>query len=256
METFSVREIARKCLGVTGAFSINSDVYGYIFREADGSVFGDLSSDTLPGSGQPTARSLKRHLQTISGKSVDLILILVGHENDFSGAVSRDDVTKIQYAIQVARDLYAQVDLGIRRLNWQRIPLADANGYINISDGGEAEDLTDDWNGPGGGVDVFWVQSIGDAGGWSNTEGPCDKDSKDGRTGAVIELSNGRRFTGILLGHEVGHYLGLSHANSISNMMGVDSNDDGIGETNNNSTNITDAQGATLRRHCSITGPC
>ena len=175
---------------------------------------------------------------------------------DFSGAVSRDDVTKIQYAIQVARDLYAQVNLGIRRLNWQRIPFADANGYVNLADGGEAEDLTDDWNGVGGGLDVFWVQSIGDAGGWSNTEGPCDKDSKDGRTGAVLEVSGGRRFTGILLGHEVGHYLGLSHATTKTNMMGADANDDGIGEIDGNSTAITASQGTTMRRHCSISGPC
>ena len=254
--TLSVRQIAKQCLGVTGTFSINSDVYGYIFRDTNGSVFGTLSGDTLPGSGEATTRSLKRHLETISGKSVNLVVILVGHENDFSGVVSRDDVTKIQYAIQVARDLYAQADTGIRRLNWQRIPLADANGYVNISDGGEAEDLTDDWNGPGGGVDVFWVQSIGDAAGWSNTEGPCDKDSKDGRTGAVIEVSGARRFTGIVLAHEVGHYLGLKHANSMTNMMGVDSNNDGIGEIDSNSTKITASQGTTMRRHCSISGAC
>lgn len=183
-------------------------------------------------------------------------MILVGHEDDFSGAVSRDDVTKIQYAIQVARDLYAQAPLGIRRLSWQRIPMADAGGYVNISNGGEAEDLTDDWNGLGSGVDVFWVQSIGDAGGWSNTDGPCDKDSKDGRTGAVIELSSGRRMTGIILGHEVGHYLGLAHASSKANMMGADSNNDGIGEIDENSTNISSGQGTTMRKHCSIRSAC
>ena len=182
--------------------SVNSDVYGYIFRDTDGSVFGTLGgNDTFPGSGQPTTRSLRRHLETISGDATDLVLILVGHENDFSGLVTdRDDVTKVQYAVQVVRDLYAQVNLGIRRLNWRRIPLADAGGYVDIADGSEAEDLTDDWNGPDGGIDVFWVQSIGVAGGWSNVDGPCDKDSKDGRTGAVLELSGSRRFTGVLLG--------------------------------------------------------
>lgn len=255
--TLSVRQIAQQCLGVTGPLSVNSDVYGYRFRDGDGSVFGTLAGgDTLPASGEPTTRSLKRHLETVSGMSVDLVIILVGHEDDFSGAVSRDDVAKIQYAIQVTRDLYAQADLGVRRLNWQRIALGDAAGYVNISDGGEAEDLTDDWNGPGTGIDVFWVQSIGDAGGWSNTNGPCSKDSKDGRTGAVIEVSGSRRFTGVLMAHEVGHYLGLEHANSSTNLMGVDSNDDGIGELSSNSTEITSSQGATMRSHCSIQVPC
>ena len=256
MATLSVKQIAKNCLGVTGSFSVNSHLYGYVFRANDGSVFGTLAGDTLPGSSQPATRSLKQHLKTITDKSVDLAVILVGHEDDFSGFVSRDDVTKIQYAIQVARDLYAQAPLGIRHISWQKITPANAGGYVNIADGGEATDLTDDWNGVGSGVDVFFVQSIGDAGGWSKTNGSCDKDAKDERTGSVIELSNGRRFTGIILGHEVGHYLGLAHANSMSNMMGVDSNGDGIGETNSNSTQITSAQGAIMRVHCSIKSAC
>jgi hypothetical protein len=100
------------------------------------------------------------------------------------------------------------------------------------------------------------VQSIGDAGGWSNVEGPCDKDSKDGRTGAVLEVSGGRRFTGIILAHEVAHYLGLEHTNSATNLMGVDSNGDGIGEITNDSTVITNSQGVDMRDHCSVKPAC
>jgi len=257
MATLSVRQIAQNCLGVTGDISINTHVYGYIFRGTDGSVFGTLSgSDTLPGSGAATTRSLKRHLQTVSGKATDLVIILVSHENDFSGVVTRDQVTKAQYAIQIARDIYAQRDLGIRTIRWQRIPVADAGGYANITDRGEAEDLTDDWSSSGGGIDVFMVQTIGDAAGWSNVDGPCSKESKFDLSGVVLELSLGRRFTGVLLAHEVGHYLGLEHANSGTNMMGVDSNNDGIGEINNNSTQLTSSQGTKMRSHCSVRGPC
>ena len=51
MATISLRQVAQQCLGLTGA-SVNSDVYGYIFRDTDGSVFGTLgANDTLPGSG-------------------------------------------------------------------------------------------------------------------------------------------------------------------------------------------------------------
>lgn len=257
MATLSVRQIAQSCLATAPPFSVNSHVYGYIFRDADGSVFGTLGgNDKFPATGEPRTRSLKRHLQTISGRSTDLVIILVGHENDFSGAVSRDDVTKAQYAIQVARDLYAQVGLGIRRIIWQRIPMADVGGYVDIADRDEAQNLTDDWNGADGGIDVFLVQSIGDAGGWSNVDGPCDKESKSDLSGAVIELSGSRRFTGILMGHEVGHYLGLEHANSITNMMGADTNGDGIGELTNDSTQLTSGQGSTMRSHCSVRGPC
>ena len=83
-----------------------------------------------------------------------------------------------------------------------------------------------------------------------------DKDSKDGRTGAVLVYSNSRRFTGILLGHEVGHYLGLSHTNSQANMMGDDADGDGIGSITSNSTAVSVSEGNTMRSHCSVNGPC
>ena len=119
MATLSVRDIARNCLGVNGRVSVNTDVYGYIYRETDGSLFGTLASgDVLPGSGAATTRSLKQHLQRISGTSTNIVSILVGHDPGFTGAVSRDDATKAQYAIQVMRDLYAQVGLGVRRIFW------------------------------------------------------------------------------------------------------------------------------------------
>lgn len=258
MATLSLRSIASSCLGVSGTFTVDSHVFGYPFRDTDGSVFGTLAgTDTFPATGEATTRSLKQHLETISGTSCDIVAILVGHENDFSGAVDRDDVTKAQYAIQVMRDIYAQRDLGVRRINWQRIPMADVGGYVDITDSAEAEDLTDDWNGPDGGIDVFFVQTIGDAGGWSNVDGPCDKDSKDGRTGAVLEFVGGRRFTGVLLAHEVGHYLKLEHGNDITNLMGADTNNDGIGEITRNSTGLTAAQGDLMKtKDCYIDESC
>lgn len=256
MPTLSVRRIAQDCLGVSGDISINSDVYGYPYRDTDGSLFGTLTGDdTFPGSGEPTTRSLRRHLETISGTSTNLVVILVGHEPDFSGAIDRDDVTSIQYAIQVMRDLYAQVDFGVRRLRWQRIPEAEAGGYVNILDCAESEDLTDDWSGPGTGIDVFFVQSIGDAWGWSTSPGPCDKDAK-GRTGAVLSLTNSRRLLGIVLGHEVGHYLGLVHTNSMDNMMGDDPDGDGKGRVDRGSTAISQWEAVVMKAHCSVNEPC
>ena len=258
MATLSVRGIASSCLGLGGDFSVNSDLYGYIFRDSDGSVFGTLSSgDTLPATGAARTRSLRAHLRQIAGRATDLVIILVGHENDFSGAVSLDQVTKVQYAIQIIRDIYAQAELGVRRILWQRIPLSDAGGYVDIKDRGEAQDLTDDWSGSGGGIDVFMVQSIGDAGGWSNVDGPCDKTSKYDLSGAVVELSKGRRFLGVLTAHEVGHYLGLEHDDTITNLMGVDiAPKDGIGELDSNSTGVTSGQRATMHIHCSVHDPC
>jgi hypothetical protein len=90
MATLSLCGIVSSCLGLTGNISVNSDPYGYIFRDSDGLVFGTLgSNDTLPGSGAPTTRSLKRHLQTISGRSSDQLLGALGQLKDLH---SRHDV--------------------------------------------------------------------------------------------------------------------------------------------------------------------
>ncbi|MFC9664589.1 reprolysin-like metallopeptidase [Nocardia sp. NPDC127606] len=259
MATLSVRDIATTCLGKSGDISIDTDVYGYIFRFTDGSVFGPLGpTDSFPGSGQPTTRSLRRHLETISGEAIDLFVFLVGHENDFSGFVTESNVTEMQYALQVARDVYAQVDLGIRQIKWLRIPASQAtNAYLNPADGAEADNLTDDFSGPDGGIDVFVVQSIGNAGGFSAVGGPCDKNAANTMSGAVLEVSNSRRWTGIVLAHEVGHYLGLPTGTVTTNLMGVDINPpDGIDEIGINSTDLTNDQGTTMRSHCSVDPPC
>lgn len=234
--TASLRSVAASCLGVSGDFSVRRDVYGYIW--------GPMQRDL----------SLLSHLNLIRGDAINLSLILVAHEPDFSGMFTRANTQRMQAAVDRTRELYAQVNLGVRRLYWQYIPVADANGY-SVVDGGEATDLTEDWSGDNDGIDVFWVTTVTDAGGWSNSDGPCDKDDK-GRTGVVLELQGSDDFTGILLAHEVGHYLHLVHANTITNLMGVDSNNDGIGELNSTSTNITNAQGNTMKGSCFVRDHC
>ncbi len=75
----SLRDIAQRCLGLTPPFSVNTDVYGYMFRDTDGSMFGTLqTADILPGTNTATERSLKRHLETIPGRSTVGGQILVG----------------------------------------------------------------------------------------------------------------------------------------------------------------------------------
>ena len=229
----SVKAVAASCLGVNGEFSVRSGLFGYIWG--------------------PTTRDLRvdAHLNRIKGKAINLSLILVAHEPDFSGEFDSADVRRIQEGIDRMRELYAQASLGVRKLYWTYIPVADAGGYAVVN-ASEATDLTNDWSGDNDGIDVFWVTSVTDAGGWSNSDGPCDKDEDKERTGVVLEISGSDDFTGILLAHEVGHYLHLKHADTITNLMGVDSNGDGIGELNSSSTNITASQGATMRAGCFV----
>ena len=228
----SVREIASSCLGVSGDFSIRNDVYGYIW--------GPMAGRDL---------NLQRHLELISGKALNLSLILVAHEDDFSGEFTQAECQQIQEAVDRMREIYGQVNLGVRKLYWSRIPVADANGYSTV-DGSEATDLTNDWSGANDGIDVFWVSNVTDAGGWSNRDGPCDKDEDKERTGCVIQVGN----SGRLLGHEVGHYLRLAHGSDADNLMGVDADDDGIAETIG--SELTNAQGNKMKQSCFVKLPC
>lgn len=233
----SVRQVASGCLGRGGVVSVTRDVFGYVF-------------------GLPTrAISVKDQLELAKGTCTNLSLILVGHREDFSGTISRADVARITFAVQRTREIYGQRNIGIRELFWSFIPQDQVGAYTIITDQPEAEDLTDDWSASNDGLDVFFVQSIRNAAGWSTTPGPCDKSGK-GMTGSVVELNNGNNFTGVVLAHEVGHYLGLQHGTSATNLMGVDSNNDGIGEISNASTGLTAAQATTMRSHCSMRGAC
>jgi hypothetical protein len=253
MTTLSLRDISTHCLGLTGDISVNTNVYGYQYRDVDGSLFGTLKdTDTLPGTGAPTTRSLRRHLETVTGRAMDVCVFLVGHEADFSGAVTHDDVTKLQYAIQVARDIYAQVDLGIRRITWRRISVANAGGYLDIDGDSEAKKLTHDFSGPPDMLDVFIVQNIaGTAGGLgpAHPPGSCNKDNDLQTTGVLVQLiAMERRTMGIILAHEAGHYLGLDHVSTITNLM--------YETAFPQSTGLTTTQANTMKEHCFMLPAC
>jgi hypothetical protein len=233
----SIRKTAASCLSVKGRLSVRRDVFGYIWGPMDRRL------------------SVKNHLQLIRSTSFNLCIFLVGHEPDFSGEFSLDNARRMQAAIDRMRELYAQVNLGVRRLYWRYIPTAEAGGYTVVN-GSEATELTEAFSGPNDGIDVFFVTTVTDAGGWSKRNGSCDKNVKGERTGAVLELMSTDNFTGILLAHEVGHYLGLPHANDITNVMGDDADGNGIGSIDSRSVNLTTNQGNTMKSHCSIKPPC
>ena len=50
------------------------------------------------------------------GRAINICIFLVGHENDFSGVVTLAQVIAVQQAMQTMRDLYGQVNLGVRTL--------------------------------------------------------------------------------------------------------------------------------------------
>jgi hypothetical protein len=236
----SLKSIASQAISLNGGFSMVKDFFGHRYYNSTQTFIDPLS--------------LKKQIELVKGKSIHLSIILVGLDASFGGdsVVTLEQAINIQTALQHMRTIYAQAPLGIRKLYWQRIGVDDAGSYINIKDSSEAEDLTDDWSGDNNGIDVFFVQVIGDAGGWSNSDGPCDKDSICGKTGAVIEMKTNLEFFGVLVAHEVGHYLGLSGGVGAGNLMGADADDNGIDEIDEDSTGINASQASTMRSGCYV----
>lgn len=205
----SVRSIAA-CINVVGNFSIVRDFYGY----ATG-VYGHISlatdfttvteaavkvDPTVPG-----RLSLLQQVKLLQGPHIHLDLIRVGFD-DFTGI----DEQEIDIAVQITRELYARIGLGIGRVLRWVISTEAANGFTVIDTESEAFDLIDQWFAPGGGMDVFFVRDID----FGKAGGTPDKDPE----GTIVELS-GNITTGIVLAHELGHYLGLGHVNTETNLM-------------------------------------
>jgi len=248
----SIRNTAESCLDVSGRISIRKDVFGYIWGPIK-----DRPARAAAGLSVKRSLSVKRHLELIKGTAFNLSIFLVGHEPDFSGEFTNGEILSFQTGVYVMREIYAKVNLGIRNLYWLRIPVDEIDGH-DVVDFWESTTLTSDFSGDNDGIDLFVVSWITDAAGWSIVNGPCDKNAWFVKTGAVMELglSDTSEWLGVLMAHEVGHYLGLEGGNDINNVMGDDDDDDGIDTTNSGSTGVTLDQGDIMKSHCSIRSSC
>lgn len=185
-----LKQIAQ-CIGLSGSFSIRRDFLGY---------FTDFT-------GRRT--SLLEQIRLLQNRHISLNIIRVGVDN-FTPA----DWEEIDNAVQITRNIYAAVNFGIGRVEHFEITVANANGRDIITDDADAQALTTEWTVPNTSVDVFFVL-MGWPGrlGLAPREGPCNKNTA-GMTGSVVALERipGKpETTGIVLAHEVGHYLGLRH---------------------------------------------
>ncbi|MCA9636485.1 MAG: matrixin family metalloprotease [Myxococcales bacterium] len=220
----SLRQRAQ-CIGLSGGFSVLHDFFGY--TDSPGSV------------------SLKTQLDLLGGHRIDLDLIRVGMD-----LFSASDVREIDTAVYMMREIYGTCSLAVGRLYHQGISAADAAGYQDIGSDGEAVDLCDDWSGiHGDAMDVYFVLTYaGDTVGYSAVDGPCDTDNaKYAMEGSVIAIEHSPDITGLVLAHEVAHYLGLSHVNDSTNLMNP---------TVPNGGNLTSSQCSNLRNHCFVKGGC
>jgi len=169
-------------------------------------------------------------------------LIRVGEEK-FTNA----EKTIIYNALRSSvSSIYQQQDLDIGTIGNSFITVAEASRYVEINSNSEAEDLTSDWSsGWKDSIDLFIVRSyVGDVAGLAPPPpGPCDKDAK-GMNGCVVELQSSQQQLGVIMAHELGHYLGLGHTSAANNLLNP--------VVNTNTTLLSTNQGNTMKRHCFI----
>lgn len=195
---------------MTGSFSVVRDFYGYRTGSYGHKPINiDLTTSSVAAeaiaSDDPGRLSLRRQCELLETRFVDLDIIRVGGD-DFNEVEN----IEIDVAVQVTRELYDGLDIGIGRVKWSFITVAQAGSYMSLDSPCETEDLIDDWSAFGGGVDCFFVRSITyGSGGGTPTKGD----------GLAVSLL-GHWGSGIGLAHELGHFLGVEyHLGSRSFLM-------------------------------------
>jgi len=229
--SLSLKEISDDCLSVIKPFSVRRDIFGFII-----------------GSGVKI--SIKQQLGLIEGLGLNVNIIVVGLEN-----FTFPDLRNIEKSLQIAREIYAKVDLCIRKIRWQQIPVKDAGGFITIDSYAESVDLKDDWRGPNDDfLDVFIVRDRTAAFcGTSPLIGTCSKDEKDRLPSCLVILESGCE-GGKAIAHEIGHYLGglkdLIDKKDLYNFMYF------IPVMKFPQSEIYDWQGDLMKQHCYVKYGC
>jgi len=174
--------------------------------------------------------------------------------------VAGEDFTSQEFAdlstaANVTRSIYERRDITFD-IDYRYIPGDHVGPYEIITSFDEFHHLLSDWSGPdtNDNIDAFTVQSISIAGSGADgidarVPGPTSHDGSDSGLVAsksgFVDGSGTRRlssaYLGMLIGHELGHYLGLSHVSDAGNLMLP-----GSGTTD---TNLTYGQYKTMIRH-------
>lgn len=237
----SVRQVAQ-CIGLPGGVSLVHDFFGHR-RMPSGRSY-----------------SLLNQIGLLKGPHLHLNIILVGSDQFTDG--QRDLVDRAVFDI---RKIYSQVNLGVGRVEWRFVPVSLANGHEDIDSNDEADELTNSWTVHNNGHDIFvvrssWAEDGVTKDGVSPIDGSCDKDGKS-MTGTVVSLGAGV-LTGVVMAHEVAHYLGLKHID------GLEADDVLEGEFTGGQvanlmfplitglSTLTAGQGGIMKQHCLVQPGC
>jgi hypothetical protein len=208
MATASVRALGA-CLGLSGTFTILGDFFGY--ASAPPWTLGPSEEQAR----LPKSLSLLTQVKRLRQPHFNLNLVRVG-VNPSDLLLEPREEENVDCAVQLTRDIYAQIGVGIGRVDrWWYIPYGTQ--YDVIDDDCEANELIDAYDLPDDGIKVFFVTAwYGDG-----SVGLTDFD----QDGSVVLLRSHYGddtyvATARALAHEMGHMFGLDHQNDHpSNLM-------------------------------------
>jgi hypothetical protein len=201
-----------------------SGIFGFYNSKKDMTI--EIAMDRTDGGGEVSGSITAR---TMFQFGVNLTQVAF---EDFS----QQEFADLDTAGQVLRGIYEARDVTLVTDD-RGIPRASAGPFELVTTDSEAHDLWNDWSGPdtNDNIDMFVVNQVaipiagdGTADGMDgNIPGPTSHDGPDSGTiankGGFVDASGVRRldsaYLGMLMGHELGHYLGLVHVSDAGNLM-------------------------------------